>query len=150
MADIRLPEGPVQGGFVVYNDANSPVVGLLSSDFEVLLSKDGVNNGAAVTLSEVGSGRYHYSFTADPGEWFLLIRHAPENARGWSENIVTVSISVGTGGGGAPKKYRGPQRTNMRNAFMLDELRKKAAEVDRVERQKLVAIMALLAEEEYP
>lgn len=160
MADARVPEGVVQGGFVVYTDAHAPVPGLVQGNFTVLLAKDGAVNGTAVIVSEVGNGRYHYEFDATGGEWFLVIRYSPENARGWSEDVLVASVSVGSGSGGAPRKYW-DKPAEMRNAFMLDDeqralqirvaqkMKDSLDRVERAERLKLVAALLLMDNEGY-
>ena len=152
MADAKVFTGTVQGGFVVYTDAGVPVTGLVQSDFTALLSKDGVDDAVtAVTISEVGQGRYHYAFLAPTvAEWFLVIRYAVENPRGWSEDLIAVALSTYTGAGGsAPKKYWGKQKTNMRNAFMIQEnLRHQLQIVEEKERRKLLGVLLLLDEED--
>lgn len=152
MADAKVFTGTVQGGFVAYTDVGVPVTGLVQSDFTALLSKDGVDDAVtSVAISEVGQGRYHYAFSAPTvAEWFLVIRYAAENPRGWSEDLIAVALSTYTGAGGsAPKKYWGPQKTNMRNAFMIDELRKQAVKLDAEERSKLLILMLAFEDDEY-
>lgn len=51
-------------------------------------------------------------------------------------------------GGSAPRQYWGPQKTNMRNAFMIEGLRKQVAKLDVEERSKLLMILAAFEEEE--
>jgi len=151
MADAKIIVGTASGGFVVYDDAHAPVLGLVQGDFTTLLAKDGVNSVLPVTISEVGQGRYHYEFeAAEQAEWFLVIRYAVENPRGWSEDLLAVSLATYTGAGGsAPRKYWGKQKTNMRNAFMIDELRKQAVKLDAQERSKLLILVAAFEEDEY-
>ena len=50
-------------------------------------------------------------------------------------------------GGSAPRQYWGPQKTNMRNAFMIEDLKKRAQELDKIERAKLAALMYIVTEE---
>jgi hypothetical protein len=78
----------IYGVFVVYDQANVPITGLTAIDFAAFLSNEGVNSSGTVTIVEVGSGRYGYSFVAtDGGEWYLVIRSATYNARGWQDGL---------------------------------------------------------------
>lgn len=74
--------------FAVYDAADAPVTGLVTGDFTRLLSKNGVDDATAVTVAEVGSGRYEATFTpGSAGYWHLLLRHATHNPRGWQEGF---------------------------------------------------------------
>lgn len=74
--------------FEVYDTLNAPVTGLINADFTKLLALDGVDNATAVTVTEIGSGRYFASFTpGSTGSWHLLIRQATYNLRGWHETF---------------------------------------------------------------
>ena len=92
-----LPLGePIYGVFVVYDSSNNPVTGLVQSGFTIFLSNDGTVSSDAVTISEVSSGRYVYSFTPSmPGEWYILITHATYNVRGWDDEFI-VQVGGGT------------------------------------------------------
>lgn len=76
----------VRTAFTVYDSSNAPVTGLVNGDFTKLLAKNGVDDATVVTVSEIGGGRYQASFTpASTGSWYLLIRNATHNPRGWDE-----------------------------------------------------------------
>jgi hypothetical protein len=149
MADALLEVGTIQGGFSVFDGANQPITGLVQADFEILLAKDGIDSAVAVTISEVGQGRYHYEFEADAAaDWFLLIRGLDESPRGWSEDVLATTIRTGQGSGGAPKKYWHGRRREMRNGFMLDGAVDAAVRrVDDEERAKIVSMLAMMSEE---
>lgn len=67
----------------------------------------------------------------------------------WPNFAASVVAAVTGAGGSAPKKYWGPQKTNMRNAFMLDEASAaRLRQVDAEERCKLVSALLLLDEED--
>ena len=91
-----LPAGSIiYGIFEVYN-VSTPVTGLIQSNFTTYLTTSGTPSSAVITISEVGNGRYIYSFTPDAeGEWYILIVHAVYNPRGWDEEFI-----VGGGLGG--------------------------------------------------
>lgn len=73
--------------FTVYDSGGSPVTGLTTVDFTILLAKNGSNDATAVSITEVGGGRYIAQFTpATSGAWYLLIRHSVHNVRGWAES----------------------------------------------------------------
>lgn len=79
---------PVSGIFVVYDYLHAPVTGLLSSAFTIYLSFDGSSVSNVVTITEVGNGRYLYTFTPDmAGEWYILIIHPTYNPRGWDDEF---------------------------------------------------------------
>ena len=74
--------------FTVYDSSNSPVTGLVNGDFTKLLAKNGANDATVVTVSEIGTGRYSATFTpASTGVWYLLVKHATHNPRGWDEQF---------------------------------------------------------------
>lgn len=74
--------------FEVYDSLNVPITGLVNGDFAKFLARDGVNDATAVTVSEIGNGRYFASFTpASTGSWHLLIRSSLYNLRGWHETF---------------------------------------------------------------
>jgi hypothetical protein len=86
----------VRADFSVYDSANAPVTGLMNGDFTKLLSKNGVDDATAVTVSEIGSGRYSATFTpATVGVWYLLVRHATYNKRGWEEQYDVTNDGIG-------------------------------------------------------
>lgn len=88
----------------VYDSANAPVTGLVNVDFTKLLALNGVASAVVATVSEVGSGRYSVTFTPNAdGAWYLLVRNATYNPRGWDEEydvtvdgVLTVSV-IGNG-----------------------------------------------------
>jgi hypothetical protein len=84
---MRSPQkvGQIRGEIVVYNDT-TPVTGLVNGDFTKLLSKDGVDDATAITVTEIANGRYTYTFTPGAaGYWVVLIRQATYNLRGWQD-----------------------------------------------------------------
>jgi len=73
----------IHGTIVVYNNTNAPVTGLVQGDFTYLMALNGVVNATAITLTEISSGRYDYSFTPTVvGYYHALIRNATYNPRG--------------------------------------------------------------------
>jgi hypothetical protein len=80
---------PIDGVFVVYDYLHVPVTGLTQSDFTIYLSHNGAISSEAVTISEVGNGRYLYTFTPNEiGEWYILIIHSVYNPRGWDDEFI--------------------------------------------------------------
>ena len=81
----------VRGMLTVYDGSNVAVTGLVQGNFTIFISKDGVDSAVAVTISEVSSGRYTYTFTPNAtGYWHLLFRHATYNPRGWEDEFDVV------------------------------------------------------------
>ena len=85
MARSAQSAGVLRGSFTVYDVAHSPVTGLVNANFTKLLALDGVDNATAVTVTEIGNGRYTYTFAATAGYWFVLIRHATYAPRGFQD-----------------------------------------------------------------
>lgn len=85
MARSAQSAGTTRGSFAVYDSSNVPVTGLVSGNFTKLLALDGVDNATTITVAEVGSGRYTYTFTTTAGYWFVLIRHATHAPRGFQD-----------------------------------------------------------------
>lgn len=81
-----------QAEIFVTTTAGVAVTGLSNSYFTKLLSKDGVNNATAITVVEVGNGRYNVSFTpGSVGFWELTVIDPTNNKYGWTEDFdVTV------------------------------------------------------------
>jgi hypothetical protein len=74
--------------FEVYDSSDVAVTGLVTGDFTKLLAKNGVDDATAVTVTEIGSGRYYASFTpATTGTWHVTIRNSTYNKRGWHETF---------------------------------------------------------------
>lgn len=87
----------IRADFEVYDSAKNPVTGLVTGDFVKLLAKNGVDDATAITVSEVGSGRYEATFTpATTGTWHLVIREASLNKRGWHETFDVTTSGVPT------------------------------------------------------
>lgn len=82
----------VRAEFTVYDGADAPVIGLADGAFTKLLSLNGAPDATPVAVAEIGGGRYEATFTpAFSGDWYLLVRQATFNPRGWDENFdVTV------------------------------------------------------------
>lgn len=73
----------VRGMFTLYDGSNAPVTGQVQANFTTFLSKDGVDSAVTLTISEVTSGRYTYTFTPNAiGYWHILFRHATYDPRG--------------------------------------------------------------------
>jgi hypothetical protein len=71
-----VPNQIVHEVFHEYGNA----VGLVQSDFVVHLYKDGVTSIIAVTITEIGLGEYHVSFTPDSiGIWSLDITRVTDD-----------------------------------------------------------------------
>lgn len=78
----------VRGVFAVYDASNVAVTGLVDGNFTKRLTLNGANDVTAVTVTEVGNGRYTYTFTpGSTGHWHVLITHATYGPRGWSEDF---------------------------------------------------------------
>lgn len=79
----------------VYDVDNNPVTGLVNGDFTKFLALDGVNDATVVTVAEIGNGRYVASFTpGSTGSWYLLVRQATYNKRGWDEEFDVTTNGV--------------------------------------------------------
>lgn len=78
----------VRGMLTVYNTSNTAVTGLTQANFTIRISAGGVDQGTAVTITEVGNGRYTYTFTPTAvGYWHLLFTNATYNPRGWQDEF---------------------------------------------------------------
>lgn len=137
---------PVSGIFVVYDYLHAPVTGLLQSAFTTYLAHDGASSSEAITITEVGNGRYVYTFTPnDIGEWYILIIHSTYNPRGWDDEFIAEqegSTIPGTSGSSWPfaKDYLNRTRQQYEQRYRTMRRRKALNEA------ALLAI--LLAEEE--
>ena len=77
-----------RGMLTVYDGSNNPVTGLVNGDFTKFVSRDGADSAVVATVSEVGNGRYTYTFTPTAtGYWHLLFRNATYNKRGWEDEF---------------------------------------------------------------
>lgn len=79
----------VRAAFSVF-DGITPVTGILPGAFASELSRNGVDNATAVTISEIGDGRYQASFTPpapDVGHWRLTVSHPTYAPRGFAEDF---------------------------------------------------------------
>lgn len=96
--DVFLPGQPISGSFEVFN-GDTAVTGLTAANFTIRLSFDLASSAIAVTITEVGNGRYAYTFTPDQvGYWYILITHATYNARGWDDDFYVTGGGGGAGG----------------------------------------------------
>lgn len=88
MRSVQRSGSAIRSVFAVYDSNGDPVLGLTNTDFTKLLSKDGVDSAIAVTVAEIGSGRYTATFTPNAsGVWSVLLRNATYNKRGWQEDF---------------------------------------------------------------
>jgi hypothetical protein len=136
---------PISGVFVVYDYLHVPVTGLTQADFDVYLSNDGVDAAEPVSITEVGNGRYKYTFTPlSIGEWYILIVHSVYNPRGWDDEfIVQVDRSLQEGGG-ASWPYAKDYLRRMRGEYeRLDRDRKRFESDDE---EALILIVTALNE----
>lgn len=70
--------------FTVFNSSNAVVTGLVTGNFTIRLAKDDATDATAVTVAEIGNGRYSATFTpASTGDWYIHILHATHAPRGW-------------------------------------------------------------------
>jgi uncharacterized protein (UPF0261 family) len=83
----RSPQSPgvIRGSFAVYDVQSNPVTGLDNSDFEKLAALDGVDASTDLAVTEVGDGRYTYTFTATAGYWCINIRQSTNAPRGFQD-----------------------------------------------------------------
>lgn len=110
----------VEGLFIVYDSARVAVTGLVQSGFTTFVAYEGAVSAVAVTITEVGSGRYLYSFKPNAaGDWYIIIRHATYNARGWDEEFQALP-GGGDGGGDGAEENRQWQRTPARDRAIRD------------------------------
>lgn len=78
----------VRGMLTVYNTSNVAVTGLSQANFTIRISLNAVDQATVVTITEVGNGRYTYSFTpSSTGYWHLLFTNATYNPRGWQDEF---------------------------------------------------------------
>ena len=101
MAESRqAPNVLARGIFWVFDSSNAAVTGLVQGDFTTALDYNGSASSVAVTIGEIGSGIYYYTFTPNAiGYWYLRITNATYNPRGWDEDFDVVQTG---GGGGQP------------------------------------------------
>ena len=106
MSGVRVTVGSLaEFVFEVYDSANQPVLG--ASGFTTLLSRDGVDSAVTVTVSEIANGRYLASFTPNAsGDWFIVVRHATYNLRGWQEEFQAPARGRGGSEGGNERLKR--------------------------------------------
>lgn len=79
----------------VYDTANAPVTGLVNGDFTKLVAFNGANSAVVVVVTEIGGGRYSAAMTPTAiGSWYLLIRQATYNMRGWDETYDVTTDGV--------------------------------------------------------
>jgi len=78
---------------VVYDQNDVPVTGLVDGDFSKFLFVNGAPSGQVVVVTELGNGAYEAAFIPNAvGTWYLLVRQATYNPRGWDEEFdVTLS-----------------------------------------------------------
>lgn len=127
---------PIRGILVIYNYLHQPVTGLGEGEFTTTLTYEGVVSSIPVTISEVGNGRYLYSFTAtSPGEWYLSIIHSTYNPRGWDEEF-RVEGDIGASSGGA---Y--PWGVEMRRDHMQDRRDREDQELARDDEDAIMTIL---------
>ena len=99
--------------FVVLDEDNNPITGLISSNFTTKLydpNKNEVSNisaGITVTIEELGDGSYRVSFTPDTlGAWILIVYNDTYFPFGKGNNYVCVESLGGDGGAGLPQQYK--------------------------------------------
>lgn len=136
----------VRGAFSVFTTGNVPVTGLVEADFSILLALDLVDSAVPVSIAEIGHGRYGYSFVAPAdGYWYLTIRYASQNPRGWQDEI-RVSVQVGAQGGSGydPEAERRPRSNrDAENRERIQQRKKRGEEM--AERDAIV--LGLIADE---
>lgn len=80
----------------VFDAANTPVTGLVDGSFTKFLAFGSATSAIVVTVSEIDAinnpGQYVATFTpTSSGSWYLGVRNAANNPRGWDEEFdVTV------------------------------------------------------------
>ena len=83
---------PILGMLTVYTSANIAVTGLTGANFTKYISLSGVDQSTTITVTEVGNGRYMYSFTPTVvGYWHLLFTNATYNPRGWQDEFDVIA-----------------------------------------------------------
>lgn len=107
----------VRSYFSVFDTADAAVTGLLDGAFTKVLSKDGASSAVAVTVAEIGSGKYVASFTPDGvATWDLRISHATHNPRGWQ---ATYDVTTdGPLAAGAAMALTSAERDSISNALL--------------------------------
>lgn len=83
---------PAAAEFTVFDDTRTEVTGINPAAFETYLTKNGVADATAVTITERADGTYTASFTpATTGRWRLRVAHPTYAPAGWQETYdVTV------------------------------------------------------------
>lgn len=85
----------VRSYFTVYDVSNAPVTGLVDGDFTKLLAFNGAVSVIPVTVTEIGGGRYFASWTPSAnGDYYLVVRNAIYNPRGWDEEYTVTTDGV--------------------------------------------------------
>ena len=146
MAESRqAPNVLARGIFWVFDSSNAAVTGLTQSNFTIALDYNGVASSVAVTIGEIGSGIYYYTFTPDAiGYWYLRITNATYNPRGWDEDFDVVQVG---GSGGQPfiEYYEG---NDFHERWMREYSRLEKLKADRVDVEKEEAALIFLADDD--
>jgi hypothetical protein len=143
--ELLASGSPVYGVFVVYDYLHQPVTGLTQSDFTIRLSYEGSDSSEAVTITEISSGRYLYSFTPLAlGEWHILIIHSTYNPRGWDDEFIIEGSGIPEGGGSSwpfAKDYLNRMREQYRR---LDEEERRRKSIEDDDEQAIILILSAL------
>lgn len=92
MTQIVKTSSTARFDFVVFDQFDVAVTGLVNGDFTKFLTKNGVVNATTVTVTEVASGVYTATFIPDAiSYWSLNIRNATYNLRGWFEDYTVIT-----------------------------------------------------------
>lgn len=86
MRSVQKKDTAIRVYFSVFDASDAVVTGLVSGNFTKILHKDGAVSAVAVTVAEIATGVYTATFTPNAtGAWYLCVRHATHNPRGWEE-----------------------------------------------------------------
>lgn len=97
MRSVKKVGLPILVQFAVYTSSQVAVLDLTTGDFAFLLFVDGAASIVSVTVTEMSGGCYEASFTPPTtGTWYLMIRHATYNKRGWQETFDVTSDGIPT------------------------------------------------------
>lgn len=94
-ASVYRTNDTVRGDFSVFDSAGAAVTGLVDANFTKVLTRNGATSAQTVTVTEIASGLYTATFTANAtGDWSLSVRHATHNPEGWEGSWTVFSSDL--------------------------------------------------------
>ena len=84
--------------FVVLDEDNNPVTGLIKNDFTIKLynpDEDEISGSVTINVNEIGNGLYKISFTPDKlGKWILIVYHSEYFPYGKGNDFDCIYVTV--------------------------------------------------------